>query len=66
MAGQDPYFFDPQARMMVTADGFYRFAEFMKKLVDKHCDGRLVLCHEGDYSRAYLPFCGNRRSDELD
>lgn len=56
-AGQDPNFFDPLARMMVTADGFYRFAKFMKKLADKHCDGKLVLCHEGGYSRAYVPFC---------
>jgi len=56
-AGQDPSFFDPLARMMVTANGFYRFAEFMKKLAEKHCDGRLVLCHEGGYSAAYVPFC---------
>src|SRR5699024_9011874 len=56
-AGQDPSFFDPLARMMVTADGFYRFAEFMKKLAERHCDGRLVLCHEGGYSAAYVPFC---------
>jgi len=56
-AGQDPSFFDPLARMMVTANGFYRFAEFMKNLAEKHCDGRLVLCHEGGYSAAYVPFC---------
>jgi len=56
-AGQDPNFFDPLARMMVTADGFGRFANFMKNLAEKHCDGRLVLCHEGGYSAAYVPFC---------
>ena len=22
------------------------------------CDGRLVLCHEGGYSSAYVPYCG--------
>jgi acetoin utilization deacetylase AcuC-like enzyme len=56
-AGQDPNFFDPLARMMVTADGFGRFANFMKNLAEKHCDGRLVLCHEGGDSAAYVPFC---------
>ncbi|MBM7632326.1 class II histone deacetylase [Geomicrobium sediminis] len=56
-AGQDPNFFDPLARMMVTTTGFYRFSEFMKKLAEKHCDGKLVLCHEGGYSAAYVPFC---------
>jgi len=56
-AGQDPNFFDPLARMMVTADGFRRFAQFMKDLAEKNCDGRIALCHEGGYSAAYVPFC---------
>ena len=42
---------------MVTADGFRRFGAFITDLADKHCDGRLVLCHEGGYSAAYVPFC---------
>ena len=25
---------------------------------DRHCDGRLVICHEGGYSAGYVPFCG--------
>lgn len=29
----------------------------MKKLAQNQCDGRLVLCHEGGYSAAYVPFC---------
>lgn len=56
-AGQDAGFFDPLARMMVTSDGFRRFATFITALADKHCEGRLVLCHEGGYSAAYVPFC---------
>lgn len=64
-AGQDPSFFDPLARMMVTADGFRRFARFMKELAEKHCDGRLVLCHEGGYSAAYVPFCSLAIVEEL-
>ncbi|WP_153720900.1 class II histone deacetylase [Sporosarcina cascadiensis] len=64
-AGQDPSFFDPLARMMVTADGFRRFSAFMKELAEKHCDGRLVLCHEGGYSAAYVPFCSLAIVEEL-
>ncbi|WP_307190037.1 class II histone deacetylase [Geomicrobium sp. JCM 19038] len=56
-AGQDPNFFDPLARMMVTTKGFYQFSEFMNKLAEKHCGGKLILCHEGGYSAAYVPFC---------
>ncbi|KGA98648.1 histone deacetylase [Alkalihalobacillus alcalophilus ATCC 27647 = CGMCC 1.3604] len=56
-AGQDPSLFDPLARMMVTRDGFYQFAETMNELAKNHCDGKLVLCHEGGYSGAYVPFC---------
>ena len=25
---------------------------------ERHCDGRLVLCHEGGYSSGYVPYCG--------
>ncbi|WP_077328475.1 class II histone deacetylase [Virgibacillus siamensis] len=56
-AGQDPSRFDPLGRMMMTADGFYQMAEKVKAMAEKHCDGRLVACHEGGYSTAYVPFC---------
>ena len=29
----------------------------IKRLAEKHCNGRLVACHEGGYSTAYVPFC---------
>lgn len=51
-----PNFFDPLARMMITSDGFRHFADFMNSLAKKHCDGRLVLCHEDGYSAPYVPF----------
>lgn len=56
-AGQDANFFDPLARMMVSADGFKQKALFMKALAEKHCNGKLVCLHEGGYSTAYVPFC---------
>lgn len=56
-AGQDPSRFDPLGRMLVTAEGFYQMASKVKSLAEKHCEGRLIACHEGGYSTAYVPFC---------
>jgi acetoin utilization deacetylase AcuC-like enzyme len=33
----------------------------MSSLMDsaaRHCQGRVVACHEGGYSELYVPFCG--------
>lgn len=64
-AGQDPGMFDPLARMMVTAEGFRQMTRFMLDLADKHCGGKLVACHEGGYSAAYVPFCSLAIVEEL-
>ncbi|ASK62475.1 class II histone deacetylase [Virgibacillus phasianinus] len=56
-AGQDPSRFDPLGRMLVTAEGFYNMAAKVKALAEKHCNGKLVACHEGGYSTSYVPFC---------
>ncbi|GAA0591313.1 class II histone deacetylase [Virgibacillus siamensis] len=64
-AGQDPSRFDPLGRMLMTADGFYQMAMTVKGLAEKHCDGRLVACHEGGYSTAYVPFCTIRILEAL-
>lgn len=64
-AGQDPSRFDPLGRMLVTAKGFYDMAARVKALAEKHCSGRLVACHEGGYSTAYVPFCTLRVLEAL-
>ncbi|WP_102346060.1 class II histone deacetylase [Bacillus sp. Marseille-P3661] len=56
-AGQDPSIYDPLGRMQVTAEGFYKMASIVKGIADRHCNGRLVACHEGGYSSTYVPFC---------
>lgn len=56
-AGQDPGMFDPLGRMMMTAEGFGRLTDIMLRIADKHCSGKIVFCHEGGYSNAYVPFC---------
>lgn len=30
----------------------------VKEAAERHCSGRLLLCHEGGYSEFYVPFCG--------
>jgi acetoin utilization deacetylase AcuC-like enzyme len=64
-AGQDASLFDPLGRMMVTAEGFYQMAQEMLALADECCHGRLVACHEGGYSAAYVPFCTLRVIEAL-
>ncbi|WLR51737.1 class II histone deacetylase [Bacillus tianshenii] len=64
-AGQDPSLFDPLARMMVTAEGFRRMTRFMLGLADKYTGGKLVACHEGGYSSAYVPFCSHAIVEEM-
>ncbi|RYG72076.1 class II histone deacetylase [Lentibacillus lipolyticus] len=64
-AGQDTSRFDPIGRMMMTAAGFYQLTEQVKALAEKHCNGRLVACHEGGYSTAYVPFCTIRILEAL-
>lgn len=64
-AGQDPSRFDPLGRMLLTAEGFYNMTARVKALAEKHCNGRLVGCHEGGYSTAYVPFCTLRVLEAL-
>lgn len=56
-AGQDPSRFDPLGRMLMTADGFGKMTKVIKNIAERHANGRIVACHEGGYSKAYVPFC---------
>lgn len=64
-AGQDASVFDPLARMMVNAEGYRQMTRFMLNLAEKHSNGKLVACHEGGYSAAYVPFCSLAIVEEL-
>src|SRR5699024_5614749 len=65
-AGQDASRFDPLGRMLVTAEGYYEMTMRIKALADKHSSGRLIACHEGGYSTAYVPFCTLRIIEALE
>lgn len=64
-AGQDANCYDPLARMMVTADCFGEMMKRIKQVAERHCGGRVVACHEGGYSTAYVPFCTMRVIEAL-
>lgn len=63
--GFDASPFDPLAHMLVTADGFRSMTKTVMDLAATHCDGKLLLVHEGGYSEAYVPFCGHAVIAEL-
>lgn len=64
-AGQDANMFDPLARTMVTMEGYRQMTAIMTKVADEVAKGKLVACHEGGYSRAYVPFCSHAIVEEL-
>lgn len=59
-AGQDANMYDPLARMMVSAECYKTFSKIMRELAETHCEGRIMACHEGGYSTAYVPFCSHK------
>ena len=64
-SGFDGSAYDPLGRMMVSSETYRRMARAVLGLARELCGGRLVLCHEGGYSTAYVPFCGLAVIEEL-
>ena len=64
-SGLDASAMDPLASMMMTSDGYRKLTRIMLAAAGEVCKGRLVLCHEGGYSPAYVPYCGLAIVEEL-
>ena len=64
-SGLDASAMDPLAQMMMTSDGYRKLTQAMLGVAREVCDGRLVICHEGGYSPAYVPYCGLVIVEEL-
>lgn len=64
-SGMDAAATDPLGRMVVTSEGFRSMSRAMIDAADRLADGRIVFCHEGGYSAAYVPFCGMAILEEL-
>lgn len=63
--GFDASAIDPLARMLATAETFRQMTLRIKAAAEAHCEGRLVLVHEGGYSEVYVPFCGHATIEAL-
>jgi acetoin utilization deacetylase AcuC-like enzyme len=57
-SGFDAGGLDPIGRMLLPAATFGELTLRVREAAKRHCDGRLVLCHEGGYSAGHVPFCG--------
>ena len=64
-SGLDASAMDPLASMMMTSDGYRKLTQTMLAVAHDVCGGRLVACHEGGYSPAYVPYCGLAIIEEL-
>ena len=64
-SGLDASAMDPLAHMMMTSDGYRKLAQTVLAVARDVCGGRLVACHEGGYSPAYVPYCGLAILEEM-
>ena len=64
-SGLDASAMDPLASMMMTSDGYRKLTQIVLSVAKDVCRGRVVACHEGGYSPAYVPYCGLAIIEEL-
>jgi acetoin utilization deacetylase AcuC-like enzyme len=64
-SGFDACAMDPLGRMLLHSEAYRKMARFVRESAAEACDGRVVACHEGGYSAAYVPFCGLAVIEEL-
>ena len=57
-SGFDAGAFDPLGRQMMTGSGFRSLTTKLMAVADEVCAGRIVMCHEGGYNGATVPFFG--------
>jgi acetoin utilization deacetylase AcuC-like enzyme len=64
-SGYDAGGFDSMAHMMAHSGTFQMMAASVVDAAARHCDGRLVVVHEGGYSTYHVPFCGLAVIEEM-
>ncbi|MFT7460420.1 MAG: acetoin utilization deacetylase AcuC-like enzyme [Planctomycetota bacterium] len=57
-SGFDAGAWDPLGRQMMTGNGYRNLTKKLMAVADEVCDGRIVMCHEGGYNGATVPFFG--------
>ncbi len=64
-SGFDAGALDPLGRNMMHSEGYRELTKMLMAAADDLCKGRLVMCHEGGYSRSTVPFYGLAVMEEL-
>jgi acetoin utilization deacetylase AcuC-like enzyme len=64
-SGYDAAFLDPLGRMLLRGDSYRTLTELVMGAAHELCADRLLVCHEGGYSEAYVPFCGHAVIEQL-
>lgn len=64
-SGLDANALDPLARMLAHSDTYRAMTTRLMQAAEDLCQGRLVMVHEGGYSEAYVPFCGQAIMETL-
>ena len=57
-SGLDGSTWDPLGHMMLLSSHYKMMTDKLLKVAQRHCQDRLLICHEGGYSAGYVPFCG--------
>ncbi|MBN8629926.1 MAG: class II histone deacetylase [Rhodobacterales bacterium] len=64
-SGLDANALDPLARMLAHSETYRALTERLLHAAATLCQGRLMMAHEGGYSEAYVPFCGQAIMETL-
>jgi acetoin utilization deacetylase AcuC-like enzyme len=64
-SGFDANGFDPMSRQLLCSEDFRWMTRAVAELAEDHCEGRLLLVHEGGYHPGVVPFCGLAVLEEL-
>ena len=64
-SGFDANGMDPLGRMLLHSGSYRALTKQLLDVAAQTCEGRLVMCHEGGYSTAVVPFCGLAVLEEL-
>ncbi|MEL7042540.1 MAG: class II histone deacetylase [Pseudomonadota bacterium] len=64
-SGLDGNIVDPLGKQLLVSESFRLMTRMVMTAADQLCSGRLAMVHEGGYSEAYVPFCGQAICEEL-
>lgn len=64
-SGFDAGAHDPLGRMQMHSGGYRSLTKKLLAAADQLCDGRIVMCHEGGYNAATVPFFALAVMEEL-